>query len=102
MFDFCSFYRSHRLSWRCRFSRARCTLYRGPESRTFIALAKLYMPFRKSEILVRANIHKLGIPLQCFTEFKEDTRLLSVAALAHILNASLSRPDSTRALIVAR
>lgn len=55
-----------------------------------IALAKLYMPFRNNEILVRANIHKLGFPLQCFTEFKEDTRLLSVAALAHILNASLS------------
>jgi pimeloyl-ACP methyl ester carboxylesterase len=55
-----------------------------------IALAKLYMPFRNNEILVRANIHKLGIPIQYFTEFREYTRLLSGAALAHILHASLS------------
>ena len=60
-----------------------------------IALAKLYMPFRNNEILVRANIHKLGFPLQCFTEFKEALTLGS--SFGPYFERQPELPDSTRA-----
>jgi pimeloyl-ACP methyl ester carboxylesterase len=62
-----------------------------------IALAKLYMPFRNNEILVRANIHKLDFPLQCFTESQRGYALTLGSSFGPYFERQPELPDSTRA-----
>jgi len=50
---------------------------------------KMYRPFKDAAWLIRANMQSSGIPEQYFAEVREDTRLLTADALAHVLNENM-------------
>jgi pimeloyl-ACP methyl ester carboxylesterase len=48
------------------------------------ATAKMYMPFRNIDFLIRANMKGFDIPAQFFPQFKEDTRLMTADSFTHM------------------
>ncbi len=50
----------------------------------------LYAPFQRIPALIRLNQQSLGVPAAYSAEFAEETRLASVPALTHILQANMS------------
>ncbi|HEU4323453.1 MAG TPA: alpha/beta hydrolase [Roseiflexaceae bacterium] len=61
-------------------------------------LSSLYMPFRNTDWLVRANARALGVPERYLPEFAEDTRRLSSAGMSQLLteNMSFQPPSALR------
>jgi pimeloyl-ACP methyl ester carboxylesterase len=57
---------------------------------------KMYEPYKDAAWLIRANMQSAGIPEKYFAEVREDTRLLTADALAHILTENMAyRPASS-------
>ncbi|GAB4192990.1 MAG: alpha/beta hydrolase [Roseiflexaceae bacterium] len=53
-------------------------------------LSSLYMPFRNTDWLVRANARSLGVPERYLPEFAEDTRRISSAGMSQLLTENMS------------
>ncbi len=50
----------------------------------------LYMPFRNIPALIKANMRSLGVPLEYYEAFAEDTRKLSAAAFQRITTENMT------------